>query len=385
MVNLDSKPSRVRLVLAPDKFKGSLSAVQVTDNLAAGLTAGANVEVIGCPVADGGEGTVEAALAAGYRPIGVRVAGPLGNPVDAVVAIRGDEAVVELATASGLGALGGHRPNCLAASSFGTGQLVGAALDAGCRRIVLGVGGSACTDGGAGMLQALGADLRDGRGERLEPGGAALNRLAHVDLGPLDPRVRGAEVVLACDVDNPLTGPRGAAAVYGPQKGASAEDVALLDHALDRWARLLRPTLASAPGAGAAGGVGFGAMAGLGARRRSGIAVMMELTGLHNHVTGAALVVTGEGQLDLQTLSGKAVMGVTRAARAVGVPAVAVCGISQLTRRQAHSVGLSRVFGLTELEPNVDRSMACAPDLLRLVAAQILAWLGRERAVHDGR
>jgi glycerate kinase len=357
------------VLVAPDKFKGSASAAEVAAHLAAGLrTAGrAAVEL---PVADGGEGTLDAAVAAGFRRVPVTVTGPAGRPVRSAIAIRHGTAVVELAAASGLALLPAG-PDPLRATSRGTGELVLAALDAGATTVVLGVGGSAGTDGGAGMLAALGARLLDGDGAALPDGGGALARLARVDLVRLDRRLADVRVVLASDVDNPLLGPSGAAAGYGPQKGASPADVAVLDAALARWAALVDPAAAVRPGAGAAGGVGFAALAVLGAEPRPGIEVVLGLVGFADRVAGAALVVTGEGSLDEQTLHGKAPAGVAVAARGAGVPVVAVCGRSLIRPDQAAGAGIAAVYALTDLEPDVARCIAHPGPLLRAVGRRL--------------
>ncbi|WP_230422182.1 glycerate kinase [Catenulispora pinistramenti] len=235
------------ILLATDKFKGSLSAAEATSHLAAGLRrASPALGIRTIPVADGGEGTVAAAVEAGFAPVLTRATGPTGAPIEAGFAVRGDTAVIEVAEASGLRRLPRGEAAPLSATSYGTGQLIRAALEAGCTRVILGLGGSACTDGGAGLVQALGARLLDAAGQELPRGGAALARLARIDVGEMA-AVR--ELIVASDVDNPLLGPNGAAAIYGPQKGATAEDVALLDAALANWARLVQ---------GAVGGRGFG-------------------------------------------------------------------------------------------------------------------------------
>jgi glycerate kinase len=304
------------------------------------------------------------------------VTGPTGKPVDAAIALRDGTAVVELAAASGLAQLP-DGPEPMRASSRGTGELVAAALDAGARRIVLGVGGSAGTDGGAGLLSALGARITDASGRELPDGGGALAWADAVDLGALDPRLGDVEIVLACDVDNPLLGPAGAAAVYGPQKGATPEVVALLDAALARFAGLVAPdgaTLpgATLPGAGAAGGVGFAALRVLGARRRRGIEVVLELTGFAGRLAGAALVVTGEGALDAQTLHGKAPAGVSAAARESGVPVVAVCGRCELGPAELAGAGIREVHALVDREPDPARCLREAGRLLREVGRSLL-------------
>jgi glycerate kinase len=366
----------MRVVVAPDKFKGSLTAAQVAARVAAGLASAApGAEVVQVPVADGGEGTLEAALSAGYRRVPVRAEGPTGEPVDTAYAERDGVAVVELADVSGLRRLPGGRPAARTASSFGTGQVLAAALDAGCRRVVLGIGGSACTDGGAGMVKALGGRARGTGDEEVGRGGAALAAVASLDLAGLHPALPTAEVVVASDVDNPLLGPNGAAAVYGPQKGASPAEVAELDAALARWAGAVRRAtgrdLAAAPGAGAAGGVGFAALAVLGASLRPGIELVLELVGFPAALPGAGLVITGEGSLDAQTLHGKAPAGVAAAARAAGIPAVAVAGRSLLAPADLEAAGILAAYALTDLEPDPDRCMTDAGPLLERLAAKV--------------
>ncbi|KDN17474.1 glycerate kinase [Amycolatopsis rifamycinica] len=356
----------MRVLVAPDKFKGSLTAAEVASAVAAGLAdVHPALAVTTLPVADGGEGTVDAAVAAGFRRVRVPARGPTGAPVTASYAVLGDTAVVELAEASGLHRLPGA-PEPLTATSAGTGDVIAAAVRAGCRRIVLGVGGSACTDGGAGMLAALGARLLDDDGRDLPSGGAALSRLASLDLTNLS-RV---DIELASDVDHPL---HEAASVYGPQKGASPEDVGILAAALRHWASIAGPEFASRPGAGAAGGVGFAAMAVLGARMRPGIELLLDLLGFDAALTGASLVVTGEGSLDGQTLAGKAPAGVARAAAARGVPCVAVSGRCSLSPAELAGAGISAAYALTDLEPDPARCMAEAAPLLRRLAHRVAA------------
>ncbi|MFF1251868.1 glycerate kinase [Pseudarthrobacter sp. NPDC058329] len=378
----------MRIVIAPDKFKGSLSAPEVCSHLEKGLQrgAGGNLEVLRIPVADGGEGTLDAAIGSGFTRRSAVVAGPTGEPVTADFAVRGNEAVIEMAAASGLallpaGALVGGRPGPAAArtaTSLGTGQLIAAALDAGCNRIILGVGGSANTDGGAGVLQGLGARFLDPEGNELPGGGAALARLDRIDFSGFDARLRDTRFVLASDVDNPLLGAQGAAAIFGPQKGATQQDVGLLDAALARFVEVLAREIghraikaAEAPGAGAAGGVGYAAIAALAATRRPGIDVVLEFTGLVERLAGADLVITGEGSLDEQSLLGKTPMGVARAAAAQGVPVIAVCGRTTLEEGQAGAAGFEDVYALTELESNVDRCITEAAPLLEQLGTQI--------------
>jgi glycerate 2-kinase len=373
----------MRVVIAPDKFKGSLSAPQVAAAVAVGLREVVpDVEAIEVPVADGGDGTLDAALSAGFTRVPVRVAGPTGEPVDTAYAVRDEVAVVELADACGLNRLPGGQLAALTASSSGLGQLVRAALDAGCRRIVLGIGGSASTDGGAGMLAELGVRLLDADGAPLPPGGGALGRLDRVDLSGLHPAVGSTEMLLASDVDNPLLGPTGAAEVYGPQKGASLADVQVLERGLSQLVTVLAEELpnvkdaASAPGAGAAGGVGFAALALLGAQPRPGIDLLLELIDFQARLPGADLVVTGEGSLDVQTLHGKAPAGVAAAARAARVPVVAVAGRSLLRTDELAGAGIAAAYPLSEIEPDPARSMADAGPLLQQMGQRIAQdWL----------
>jgi glycerate 2-kinase len=377
----------MRVVVAPDKFKGSLTAAQVAARVAAGLARAApGAEVVEVPVADGGDGTLEAAVEAGYRRVPVQAEGPTGEPVETAYAERDGVAVVELADVSGLGRLPGGRLAARAASSYGTGQVIRAALDAGCRRVVLGIGGSAGTDGGAGMVQALGGRLAGEHGGEVGRGGAALAAVRSLDLAGLHPALATAEVVVASDVDNPLLGPGGAAAVYGPQKGASPADVAELDAALARWADAVRRATgrdeAATPGAGAAGGVGFAALAVLGATLRPGIDLVLDLVGFRTVLPGARLVITGEGSLDRQTLHGKAPAGVAAAARAAGIPVVAVAGRSLLPPSELEPAGILAAYALTDIEPDPERCMAEAGPLLERLAQRVAAdWMRDDSAM----
>jgi glycerate 2-kinase len=363
----------MRIVIAPDSFKGSLDADRVATAIAAGIARVLpEAELVLRPVADGGEGTVAAALRAGYSPLQVRVSGPDGRPVDATIAVDGGTAVVELATAAGLGLA---PPAPLSATTRGVGQLIAAALDHGARRIVLGIGGSATTDGGAGMLRALGVRLLDTDGADVPPGGGGLALLDRVDATGLDPRLAGAELVVASDVDNPLTGPTGAASVFAPQKGASPGEVAALDAALVRYAAVLARDLgaevADVPGAGGAGGTAAGALA-IGARLTSGAALVCDLVGLDGVLAGADLVITGEGALDSQTLHGKAPAEVNARARAAGVPCLAFAGVVRLSDDEIAAAGLAAAHALTEVEPDVDRCLAAPELVLTDLAARVV-------------
>ncbi|MBF6172033.1 glycerate kinase [Nocardia blacklockiae] len=358
-----------RIVLAPDKFKGSATAAEVADALAAGIRrVRPDAELRRVPVADGGEGTVAAAVSAGFDRVTVEVSGPTGSPVRAAFAHNGSVAVVEAAAACGLARLPGGTPAPLTAGSTGVGELLRAALDTGCRTLVLGVGGSACTDGGAGMLTGLGAALLDADGRAAGPGGGGLTDIAYLDLHRLDPRIRAVDLVLASDVDHPLLGNTGAATVFGPQKGASAGEVAALEAGLAHWARLVHRRTgfdaADRPGAGAAGGIGFAALAVLGARRTGGIDIMLDLVGFDRALSGADLVITGEGSIDAQTLHGKAPAGVAARAARAGVPTVAVAGRLLLDEHHLRSAGFTATYPLTDLEPDPDRCQRHASRLL---------------------
>jgi glycerate kinase len=330
------------------------------------------------PVADGGDGTVDAAVEAGFARVQTVVSGPTGERIEASFALRGKTAVIEVAEASGLRRLVGGRLAPLTASSFGTGELIRAAVEAGCTRIILGLGGSACTDGGAGLAQALGAQMIDTDGHDLAPGGAALLYLHHLNLKPMAELLAGVEIIAASDVDNPLVGENGAAAVYGPQKGATPNDVELLDAALASWASWVEVATgidaAALPGAGAAGGIGFAALALLGAEVRPGIDLMLELADFDSNADGALMVVTGEGSLDAQSLRGKAPAGVARAAGRLGVPVVAVAGVCELTDAELQAVGIRAAYALSDIEPDVERCMRDAGTLLELLGERI----GRE-------
>jgi glycerate 2-kinase len=375
-----------RVVLAPDKFKGSLTAAEVADALAAGMRdVQPGLEPIMLPVADGGDGTVAAALSAGYEKIIVDAVGPTGEPVQAPYALSGDRAVVELAAVVGLSMLPGGRLDPLGSSTYGLGLVIAGAVRHGATTIVLGLGGSASTDGGAGMVQAMGAQLLDAACHDLQQGGGALVDLAQVDFAPL--RLLGpVEFIIASDVDNPLLGPNGAAAVFGPQKGAGPEDVDRLERGLQHWSKIVSEATsrddAERPGAGAAGGTGFAALALLNAEIRPGIQLILDLIDFDGRLAGADLVVTGEGSLDEQSLAGKAPIGVAQAAARAGVPVVAVAGRLQLSRQRLLEAGISAGYALSDLEPDAARSIANAKPLLRAMGARIAEdWLAEPHLV----
>ncbi|WP_329415084.1 glycerate kinase [Nocardia vinacea] len=364
--------SAPRVVIAPDKYKGSLTAPEVAGALAAGITrARPDAEICQVPVADGGDGTVDAFVAAGWERIEVDAPGPTGAPDTAAYAVHGTTAVIELAAAVGLTKLPGGQSDPLGAHTYGLGVVIAHALDRGATDIVLGLGGSASTDGGAGMLQALGARILDADGAELSTGGATLARATQLDRTGLHPRIATVSFTLACDVDNPLLGPTGAVAVYAPQKGATPSELPILEAALTNWAAVVAPEFAEVSGAGAAGGTGFGALAVLGAQVRSGIEVVLELLDFPTLLDGATLVVTGEGALDSQSLHGKAPIGVCEAARKAAVPVVAAVGRTQLTPNEIRAAGFTACYTLADLEPDPARSIADAAQLLARVGEQI--------------
>lgn len=365
------------VVVAPDKFKGSLTAPAAAAALARGICrARPELSVHEVPVADGGDGTVAAALAAGYAPLTAGVHGPTGQPVVATIAVRDTVAVIEAASACGLAVLPGGKFAPLTASSYGVGELLLAATRAGCTSVMLGVGGTACTDGGAGMIIALGATVLDTDGTPIPPGGAALASAATVNLDALDPAVADIDLTLATDVDNPLLGEHGAAAMFAPQKGATPAQVRELEAALRNWSELVSPDFVDAPGAGAAGGIGFAALAVLGATSRSGIDLLLDVIGFADHLRDAALVITGEGSLDEQSLHGKAPIGVLDAATRAGVPTVAVAGRCRLTQDQLRKAGFAAAYTLSDLEPDPSRSIANADRLLEQLAVRVAKdWL----------
>jgi glycerate kinase len=323
----------VRILVAPDKFGGTLSAVEAAAAIAAGWRRGAADAVIDeVPLSDGGPGFVDVlhnALGGDLLPVTVR--DPLARPVPGAVLLVDATAYVESAQACGLHLLAADERDPMATSTYGVGQLIAAALDAGARRIVVGLGGSGTNDGGRGMFGALG--LRED-GERIDRTG-------------LDARLSDVELVAASDVDNPLLGPTGASVVFGPQKGANAEKVALLEARMRRWAQMVDPQLADAPGAGAAGGLGYALFA-LGARRESGVQLIADAVGLADRLTGADVAVTGEGRFDEQSLHGKVCSGVAEAARVAGVPCVVLAGQVTLEPAAVAAAGVRRAYAVAD-------------------------------------
>lgn len=343
----------MKIVIAPQAFKGSLSATGVATAMALGLRRVLpNAEIIQLPLADGGEGTVETlVLATGGRRVTAIVSGPLGDPVEAEWGILGDgTAIIETAAASGIGRLPADRLNPLLTSSYGTGQLIREALETGCTEIIVGLGGSATNDAGAGIAQALGASLLDEHGEELPRGGAALSNLRHIDVSAMDKRLASVRVVVACDVTNPLLGSNGASWIYGPQKGATTAMCRQLDDALANFAviaaRDLGLEVADIPGAGAAGGLGAGLTAFLDATLVPGVDIICDAVKLTGHLKGADLVLTGEGRLDDQTLSGKTIAGVACRAQALGIPVIAIAGQVPGDMAELYRLGISAALSI---------------------------------------
>lgn len=369
----------MKVVIAPDSFKDSLDAAGVARAIASGLAeVWPHADYVECPMADGGEGTMEAILAASQGELRrQQVRGPLGESVEAGWGwlAQSRTAIIEMAQASGLQLVPTGQRDACRSSTWGTGELIAAALAAGARRIVLAIGGSATNDGGSGMLRALGLRLLDGNGQPLAEGGLALAQLARIDASDLDPRLAEVQVEVAADVDNPLCGPNGASAIFGPQKGASPAQVQALDQALghfaDHCAPLLGEDVRDFPGCGAAGGMGFAAKAFMGARFRPGVEVVAELAGLDGLVQGADLVITGEGRFDAQTLRGKTPMGVARVAKRHGVPVVVLAGTLGEGYQQLYAHGIDAAFALASGPMTLEHACANAPELLRARASDI--------------
>ncbi len=369
----------MRIVIAPDSFKGSLSAVAVAKAMEAGvLSVFPAAEVKKVPIADGGEGTVEAlVLATGGCVIPEKVTGPLGEPVEAHWGLLGDgeTAVIEMAAASGLTLVPKERRNPRVTTTYGTGQLVKAALDRGIRKLIIGIGGSATNDGGTGLARALGVRFLDAGGRDLAEGGAALAGLASIDMTGLDPRLKDTQIMVACDVDNPLCGPRGATAVYGPQKGATLDMLVELDEALAKYAAVAKAAtgkdVASAPGAGAAGGLGAGLMFFTAASLRPGVEIVLEATGFAALVRDATLVITGEGNTDFQTAHGKAPVGVAKVAKRFGVPAVCLSGGLGKGCDAVLEQGIDGLMSVVPQPMALEECMCSAAELIEAATARL--------------
>jgi glycerate kinase len=363
----------MRIVVAPDSFKGSASAVAVAKAMEQGvLSVFPESEIIQVPIADGGEGTIEAFIvAAGGQIITESVLGPLGNPIETHWGILGDgeTAVIEMAAASGLPLVPIEKRNPRITTTFGTGELIKAALDRGIRKLIIGIGGSATNDGGMGMACALGVRFLDAVGNSLPSGGAALQQLVTIDVSQIDVRLAEATIVVACDVDNPLCGPQGASAVYGPQKGATTEMIAELDAALLRFAAIAKNTtgkdVAEYPGAGAAGGLGAGLLLFTNAQLLPGVDIVLEAVRFADIAREADFIITGEGRTDFQTACGKAPVGVSRIAEQYHVPTFCLSGSLGKGYEDVYSCGIDGLMNIIPSPMNLDECMANAPELIQ--------------------
>ena len=371
---------QMSIVLAPDSFKGSLSAAQVAQAMARGVQRvlpKTNLTLL--PLSDGGEGLVDSlAAASGGKILDYQVTGPLGEKVTAQMGLMGNgqTAVIEMAQASGLILVPEDKRNPLQTTTFGTGELIKKALDLGCNHLIIGIGGSATNDGGLGMAQALGFRFLDEEGESLGFGGGELARLARIDASSKDPRLEGTTIEVACDVTNPLTGPSGAAHIYGPQKGATPEMVELLDAGLANLDRVLQRDLGKSvgqvPGAGAAGGLGAGLMALLGGRLVSGIELVLDVLEFDDKAKGAQLIITGEGKFDAQSAFGKVPMGVAQRARSLGVPVVVVAGSVLPSADVLHGEGVTAYFSILNQPMTLKEAMERGAELVENQAAQVM-------------
>lgn len=370
----------MRIIVAPDSFKGSVSALAVSNAMERGiLTVFPDSEIVKVPIADGGEGTVEALVTAtGGQIIYEEVSGPLGDQVKAHWGILGDSetAVIEMAAASGLPLIPAQQRNPRVTSTYGTGQLIKAVLDRGLRKLIIGIGGSATNDGGAGMVKALGARFLAADGTELPPGGAALAGLAQIDISGLDQRLKDMVIMVACDVDNPLCGTRGASRVYGPQKGATPDMVAELDAALKVYASVARAVtgkdVAELPGAGAAGGLGAGLLFFTNAQLRPGVEIVLETTGFAGLMSAADLVVTGEGRTDFQTAYGKAPVGVAKIAKQYQVPVLCIAGGLGQGHEDVYDHGVDGLMSVVPQPMSLEECMQCGAELIESATIRVM-------------
>ena len=368
----------MKIVIAPDSFKGSLTALQAAEAIERGMRkVFPDATIKKTPMADGGEGTVQSLVdATGGQLFVERVADPLGNEIEAEYGILGDgtTAVIEMAAASGLTLVPSNRRNPLITSTYGTGQLIKAALDRGCRKLIIGIGGSATNDGGAGMVEVLGAKLLMSDGQPISPGGRGLGALDAINLSDLDSRLAATTTVVACDVDNPLTGMNGASRVYGPQKGATPEMVETLDANLAHFASIVQRDMGKVvgeiPGAGAAGGLGAGLIAFLDAELKSGVDIVIDAVQLEKQLEGASFVVTGEGEINFQTVFGKTPVGVAKLAKKRGIPVIAIAGSIDNGADKVHEAGIDAMIDIVPAPIPLERAIENAFDLAVEAAAR---------------
>ncbi len=373
----------MKIVIAPDSYKESLTSLEVATEIEAGFREiFPDADYLKLPMADGGEGTVAAMVAAtGGTLVSANVTGPLGEPVIARYGLTGDgkTAIIEMAAASGLALVAPVLRNPLKTTTYGTGELIKAALDAGACHMIIGIGGSATNDGGAGMLQALGVKLLDSGDREIGFGGGELANLERIDIGSIDPRLTACRIEAACDVTNPLNGPKGASAVFGPQKGGTPEMVAQLEANLTRYADLISRDLgvqvASVPGAGAAGGMGAALLAFCGAELRPGIEIVMEAVGLETAVQDADLVITGEGRIDSQTIHGKTPIGVARMAKRYGKPVIGIAGCLAPDAGVVHEYGIDAAFSVLSQISTIEEALSHAAVNVRTASRNIAATL----------
>lgn len=369
----------MKVVIAPDSYKGSLTAMEVANCIEEGIKRyNKNIEVVKVPMADGGEGTVQALVdATGGRIIKLRVCDPLLREVDSFYGILGDgnTAIIEMAAASGINLLGCNELNPLITSTYGTGQIINDAIERGCKNIIVGIGGSGTNDGGAGMLRALGIRFLNEEGRDIQEGGAALKELHSIDKKNFNKRISKCNIKVACDVDNPLCGLNGASHVFGPQKGASKEDIELLDEALNQYAKIIKNEfnidVLNIPGSGAAGGSGAAFLA-IGSKLERGIDIVINETNLPTMIESADIVFTGEGRIDFQTKFGKAPYGVAKEAKKNGLPVIAICGEIGEGYDELYNYGFTSIFSIVNKPMTLDESIKDSKKLIRDVSERIV-------------
>lgn len=369
----------MKVVIAPDSYKGSLTAMEVANCIEEGIKRyNKNIEVVKVPMADGGEGTVQALVdATGGRIINLKVCDPLLREVDSFYGILGDDntAIIEMAAASGINLLNGNELNPLITSTYGTGQIINDAIERGCKNIIVGIGGSGTNDGGAGMLRALGIRFLNEEGRDIPEGGAALKELYSIDKKNFNKRISKCNIKVACDVDNPLCGLNGASHVFGPQKGASNEDIKLLDEALNQYSKIIKKEfnidVLNIPGSGAAGGSGAAFLA-IGSKLERGIDIVINETKLQTMIESADIVFTGEGRIDFQTKFGKAPYGVAKEAKKNGLPVIAICGEIGEGYDELYNHGFTSIFSIVNKPMTLEESIKDSKKLISDVSERIV-------------